>query len=258
MFTAITRQVSPALAACELEFLPRTPIDVDLARAQHAAYEAYLRQCGARVISLPSEPALPDSVFVEDPAIVLEEVAVIARTGAVSRRAEAASLAAALAPFRPLAHIEAPGTLEGGDVLRTGRTLYVGSSSRTNADGLRQFAALLQPLGYAVIPVPVRGCLHLKSAASALDAGTLLVNRDWIEVAPLRHLRLIAVDEREPWAANVLRLGETILMPAGFPDTAARLEQNGYRTHALDISELRKAEAGVSCMSLRFDAADAP
>jgi len=258
MFTAITRKVSPALAACELEFLPRTAIDLELANAQHATYESYLRECGARVISLPAEPALPDSVFVEDPAVVLDEIAIITRTGAVSRRAEAESLAAALAPFRKLDRIEAPGTLEGGDVLRPlpgqgARTLYVGLSSRTNAEGIRQFAALLQPFGYTVIPVPVLGCLHLKSAASALDSETFLVNRAWINMAPFRDVRLIEVDPQEPWAANVLSLGGTVLMPAGFDRTRATLEQRGYRTRTLDISELRKAEAGVSCMSLRFE-----
>jgi dimethylargininase len=253
MFTAITRQVSPALASCELEFLPRTPIDLELANAQHAAYEAYLRGCGARVISLSAEPSLPDSVFVEDPAIVLDEIAVITRTGAVSRRAEAESLAAALAPYRKIARIEAPGTLEGGDVLKVGRTLFVGVSTRTNVDGIRQFATLLEPFGYRVVPVPVRGCLHLKSAASALDEETVLVNRAWIETGALGDLRLIDVDAAEPWAANVLSLAGATLMPAGFERTRALLEGLGYRTHALDISELRKAEAGVSCMSLRFD-----
>lgn len=255
MFTAITRKVSQALAACELEFLPRTAIDLELANAQHAAYEAYLRESGARVISLPAEPALPDSVFVEDPAVVLDEIAIITRTGAESRRAEAESLATALTPYRKLARIKAPGTLEGGDVLKLGRTLFVGSSSRTNAEGFSQFAALLRPYGYRVVPVKVHGCLHLKSACSALDGRTLLVNRDWVDKTPLSELSLIDVEPQEPWAANVLSLGGTVLMPAGFDRTRKMLEMHGFRTRSLDISELRKAEAGVSCMSLRFEAA---
>jgi dimethylargininase len=259
MLTAITRKVSPALAACELEFLPRTAIDLELANAQHAAYEAYLRECGARVISLPAEPTLPDSVFVEDPAVVLDEIGIITRTGAASRRAEAESLATALTPYRQLARIEAPGTLEGGDVLRPhplekNHTLYVGLSSRTNAEGIRQFAALLRPFGYTVIPVPVHGCLHLKSACSALDGDALLVNRVWIDPTPLSQLSLIDVDAQEPWGANVLALGGSVLMPAGFDRTREILELHGFRTRTLDISELRKAEAGVSCMSLRFEA----
>ena len=143
-------------------------------------------ELGATVIALPAEPDLPDSVFVEDPAVVVDEVAVIARLGAESRRAEAESLAHALAPFRPVQWMKEPATLEGGDVIRIGSTLYVGVSQRTNVDGIAQLADLLAPYGYEVRPVEVRGCLHLKSGACCLGRDTLLVNRDWIDAGAFK------------------------------------------------------------------------
>src|SRR5262249_4199407 len=176
MLTAITRAVSPAIVNCELTFLERRPIDLESARAQHRAYEELLEQLGAKVISLPAEPALPDSMFVEDPALVLDELAVILPLGTDSRRPEAASLAAALSKFRPLAHITLPGTLEGGDILRIERKLYVGLTKRSNREGILQLSKILAPHNYNVIPVPVTGCLHLTSAVTYLGRHTLLIN----------------------------------------------------------------------------------
>lgn len=262
MLTAITRGVSPALNRCELEYLARQPIDLEKARAQHRAYEERLEALGAAVVSLAAEPHLPDSVFVEDPAVVLDEVAVIARMGAESRRPEAESLAAALARYRPLRRLREPATLEGGDVMRIGRRLFVGASRRTNAEGIRQLAEAVEPFGYTVTPVPVHGCLHLKSACcyagvpSEAPAGpaAVLVNRQWIDTAPLTGLRLIDVAPEEPGAANVLAIGETLLIPAAFLATRQILEGAGYRVETLDISELMKAEAALTCSSLIFEA----
>jgi dimethylargininase len=248
MLTAITRAVSPAISECELTFLDRAPIDYERAAEQHRAYEECLRLLGAHVISLPALPDLPDSVFVEDPAVVLDEIAVIARPGAASRRPEAEGIAAALAPLRPLARIEAPGTLEGGDVIRAGRNLYVGLSQRTNAEGIAQLAAIAKPHGYSVTAVEVRACLHLKSGACYLGRGTMLANRGWIDAAAFAGYRLL--DVAEEWAADVLAIGDVVLMPAGFPKTAAVLEAAGFGVRTIDVSELQKAEAGVTCMSL--------
>jgi dimethylargininase len=248
MLTAITRAVSPAISACELTFLDRSAIDYVRAEAQHRAYEECLRALGARVLSLPALPDLPDSVFVEDPAVVFDEVAVIARPGAASRRPEADSIAAALAPFRPLARIEAPGTLEGGDVIRAGRDLYVGLSRRTNAEGIAQLAGIVEPHEYSVTAVEVRGCLHLKSGACYLGRGTMLANREWIDATAFGGHRI--VDVAEDWAADVLAIGDVILMPTGFPNTAERLDAEGFKMRTVDVSELQKAEAGVTCMSL--------
>src|SRR5271165_932752 len=155
MRTAITRAVSPAFVNCELSFIDRQPIDLKIAEAQHRSYEQLLAKLGARVISLPAEPDLPDSMFVEDPAIVLDELAIILPLGTDSRRRESASIARALAPFRQLAHVILPGTMEGGDILRVGRKLYAGLSRRTNAEGIRQLQAIVTPHNYEVIAVPV-------------------------------------------------------------------------------------------------------
>jgi dimethylargininase len=255
VLAAITRAVSPALANCELLFVPRQPIDLAKAQAQHRAYEALLERLGAHVISLPAEPSLPDSMFVEDPAIVLDELAVIMPLGTESRRPEAASLARALAKFRKLEYVRVPGTMEGGDILRVGRKIFVGLSSRTNAEGVRQLEAILKPQGYEVIAVRVSGCLHLKSAVTFVDRNTLLANRGWIDAEPLAGFEWIDVAPEEPHAANALAVGGTVIFPASFPRTRARLESRGFQVIALDISELQKAESGLTCSSLLFEAA---
>ena len=254
MLTAITRAVSPAIVNCELSFIPRQAIDLQIAREQHHSYEQLLEKLGARVVSLACEPDLPDSMFVEDPAIVLDELAVIFPLGTESRRPEAASLAEAIAKFRTLAYVALPGHLEGGDILRIGRKLFVGVTKRSNAEGIRQLAAILEPHHYEVIPVPVTGCLHLKSAVTGLGSRTLLANRAWFDPAPFSGYDWIDVDPAEPHAANALALGDTIIFPAAFPRTRARLEAQGFDVTPLDISELQKAESGLTCSSLIFQA----
>src|SRR6266403_2463837 len=255
MLTAITRAVSPAIVHCELSFIARQPIDLVTAQEQHHAYEKLLGKLGARVISLPAEPALPDSMFVEDPAIVLDELAVILPLGTETRRREAQSLAHALARFRKLEYVSIPGTLEGGDVLRIGRKLFVGLTKRSNAEGIGQLAAILAPYDYEVIAVPVTGCLHLKSAVTHLGGNALLANRTWFDATPLSGLEWLDVDADEPHAANALALGGTIILPASFPRTRARIEARGFHVTPLDISELQKAESGLTCSSLLFEAA---
>lgn len=253
MLTAVTRAVSPAIVRCQLSFLERRPIDLSKAIAQHRAYEQLLEKLGARVVSLPAEADLPDSMFVEDPAIVLEELAVILSLDAETRRPEAATLAQALAPFRKLQYITLPATIEGGDILRIGRKLFVGLSKRSNAEGIRQLAAILAPYHYEVVAVPVRGCLHLKSAVTYLGRNTLLANRDWFDPAAFDGFAMIEVFPGEAHAANTLALGDTIIFPASFPRTRAGLESRGFHTAPLDISELQKAESGLTCSSLLFD-----
>src|SRR6185369_7853922 len=189
------------------------------AEEQHRQYQACLAELGAHVEELPAAPDLPDSVFVEDPAIVLDEIAVITRMGALSRRGEHDSLARALAKYRELHHIVEPGTLEGGDVMRVGKTLYVGYSRRTNVAGIQHLAGLLHPLGYFVVPVEVRGCLHLKSACCYIGDDTVLVNRTWMDPDALCGLKMLDVPAEEPRGANALRIGNTVLMPAAFPRT---------------------------------------
>lgn len=253
MLTAITRAVSPAIVNCELSFIPRQSIDLHIARAQHRAYEQLLESLGACVVSLPAEPDLPDSVFVEDPAIVLNELAVIFPLGTESRRPEAASLAEAISKFRKLEHVTLPGTLEGGDILRIGQKLFVGLTKRSSAEGVRQLAAILAPHHYEVIPVPVTGCLHLKSAVTFLGNDTLLANRAWFDPSPFSGYNWIDVDPTEPHSANALALGDQVIFASSFPRTRAGIEDRGFHVTPLDISELQKAESGLTCSSLLFD-----
>ena len=253
MLTAITRRVSPAIARCELSFIGRQAIDLPRAGEQHQAYEALLGKLGARVVSLPPEPDLPDAMFVEDPAIVLDEIAVILPMGTESRRGEAGSLEKELSKYRKLAHVLLPGTLEGGDVLRIGRKLYVGLTKRSNAEGIRQLREIVTRHGYEVISVPVTGCLHLKSAVTSIAGNTLLANRTWFDTTPLIGYDWIDVHPLEPHAANALALGGTVILPASFPRTRGRIASLDYRVTPLDISELQKAEAGLTCSSLLFE-----
>ncbi len=252
MLRALTREVSPAIVRCELEFLEREPIDVALAQEQHRQYQKCLAELGVQVEQLPAAPDLPDGVFVEDPAIVLDEIAVITRMGAASRRRESKTVAQALARYRELRYIEEPATLEGGDVMRVGKTLYVGYSRRTNIAGVQQLAAMVHPLGYFVVPVEVRGCLHLKTACCLIGDDTLLANRAWMDPDALCGLKIL--DVPEPAGANALRIGDTVLMPSAFPRTQEMVERSGFRVRTVDNSELLKAEAGVTCTSLIFAA----
>jgi dimethylargininase len=248
--TAITRKISSGLARCELTHLTRSVIDIALARKQHAAYEQTLRDLGLEVESLAEEPELPDSVFVEDTALVLDEVAVITRPGASSRRAETASIAEVLGRYRKLVRIESPGTLDGGDVLRVGRSVYVGASSRSNSSGIEQLGALLRPFDYRVAPVPLRGCLHLKSAVTQVAADTLLINSRFVERHVFAGMRFIEVDDSEPLGANALMVGGEVVYARSCPRTAEVLRRHGIRIHTVDMSETEKAEGAVTCCSL--------
>jgi dimethylargininase len=250
---AFTRDVSDAIVRCELTHLARQPIDLARARAEHRAYEARLAALGCDVRRLAAAPDLPDAVFVEDTAVVVGEVAVLARPGAASRRPELASMAEALAPLRPIVRVEAPGTLEGGDVLRVGRTLFVGRSSRTNDAGFAALRATLAPYGYDVRQVPVHGCLHLKSAVTEVGGRRLVVNRAWVDADAFAGYDLVDVDPAEPFAANALRVGGTVIQGAQFPRTRARLAARGVEVEPVDLSELAKAEGGVTCCCVILD-----
>lgn len=247
---AITRAVSPAIAQCELVHLERRPIDLELARAQHRAYEVLLRDAGCEVRTLPANGGMPDSVFIEDTAVVLDEVAVITRPGAASRRPETGAVTAALAPYRPLVTIRAPGTMDGGDVLVVGRTIYVGESARTNRAAIDQLGAALAPHGYQVRAAAVRDCLHLKSAATLVAPDMVLCNPRWVDPATFTSVRAVEVAPGEPGAANGLLVGERVIYPENFPGTAARLGDHGIALSLVNVSELQKAEGAVTCCSL--------
>jgi dimethylargininase len=253
MTLAITRQVSPRLADCELTFIESRPIDLDVARAQHDGYVRTLAGLGCEVLELPAEPDLPDSVFVEDTAVVLPEVAVITRPGADSRKPETDSIAAVLARYRPLVHIEAPATLDGGDVLVMGKTVYVGLSTRSDPRAVTQLQERLGPFGYAVTGVTLRGCLHLKSAVTRIDDETVLINANWVNARHFGDRAQIAVDESEPHAANCLPIGGRVVFPEAFPRTREKLERRGHSVVTVALDELAKAEGAVTCCSLVFE-----
>lgn len=253
MRLALTRAVSPAIGDCELTHLPRVAIDYDLACAQHRAYELLLADLGCELLVLPVEPDLPDSVFVEDTALVLDEIAVILRPGAASRQPETPSVAYALADYRELAVLGGPGTLEGGDVLRLGTAVFVGCSGRSNETGIRQLTSVLAPAGYSVVPVPVGACLHLKSAVTQVGPDTLLINRQLVDPAHFGSVRFVDVDPGEPRAANALLLDDTVVYPASHPRTLERLLAEGLDVRTVDVSELEKAEGAVTCCSVIFD-----
>jgi dimethylargininase len=230
------------------------PIDVERARAQHDAYEWALVELGCTVRRIDAGPDLPDSVFIEDTAVLFPDAAVIARPGAETRRFETAAVREALRRFgMPMRDIAEPATLDGGDVLVIGRQVLIGSSTRTNATAINQMRRFLRPLGYKVRIVPVEGCLHLKSAVTAVAPDAVLINRDWVPPDAFAEFDTIDVDPDEPAAANALLVGDVVLYAAAFPKTRARLESRGFRLRVVDVDELAKAEGGVTCCSLVFE-----
>lgn len=250
MTIAITRKISPRFNECEVTHIERTPIDLDVARAQHEEYVNALASLGCQVIELPEEPDLPDSVFVEDTAFILPEAAVITRPGADSRKPETESIIRALSPHRPLVRVTEPGTVDGGDVLVLGKNIYIGISTRSNDSAVRQLQELLAKYGYTVTAVEMHDCLHLKTALTKVDDKTLLINPKWVDTSHFKGFDWIEVDPSEPFAANCLPVGDGIIFPTAFPKTKQRLEQKGYKIQAVNVAELAKAEGAVTCCSL--------
>lgn len=251
---ALTRAVSSSLTDCVLTHVSRTPIDLERARRQHHEYEQALVRLGCRIHQLDEEPALPDAVFVEDVAVVLDELAIVTRPGATTRRGEVESVAAVLADYRPMTRLSGPATLDGGDVLRIGRTLYVGIGGRTSAAGASQLADAVRVFGYEVCPVDVHGALHLKTAVTLVGEALLLMNPAWLDAGPFAGFDRIGVAPDEPFAANALRVGDRVIYPSAFPRTRDRLARHGVELLEVDVSELAKAEGGVTCCSLLFAA----
>lgn len=247
---ALTRAVSPTIADCEISHIDRTPIDVARAIRQHAQYEHTLAELGCEVRHVPPAPEHPDAVFIEDTAVVLDELAIITRPGAESRRGETAAVVTALQSLRPLAYIEAPGTVDGGDVLVVGRRIFVGRTERTNDEGIAQLRDLTASLGYSVVPVAVRGCLHLKTAVTVLDEHTVLHNPAWVDADAFVPLQAVAVPDDEPMAANVVRLDDTLVYAESYPRTLAMLRMRGYHVVTVPADELAKAEGAVTCCSM--------
>jgi dimethylargininase len=249
---AVTRPVSASINQCELTHLHREPIDLERAREQHASYERALEAAGCGIVRLEEAANLPDSVFVEDTAVVFDEVAFVTRPGAETRRPETAPVAELLRRYRSVCQIEGPATVDGGDVIVVGRTVFVGQSRRTNDVAVAQMRRGLEPFAYEIHTVPVTGCLHLKSAATAVGEDLLLINPEWVERDAFPNVELLEVHPLEPAAANVLRIGRELICANRFPRTGERLQRKGLVVRGVDLSELAKAEGAVTCCSLIF------
>ncbi len=250
MVIAITREVSSRFNECEITHIDRTPIDLDIARRQHQEYIHALAQIGCEVIELPEQRDLPDSVFVEDTAFILPEVAVITRPGADSRKPETESIVQALSSHRPLVHVTAPATVDGGDVLVLGKNIYIGMSTRSTMDAVTQLQGLLDNYGYKVTGVELTDCLHLKTAVTRMNNKTLLVNKNWVEAGHFSGYELIDIDPSEPFGANCLPVKDVIIYPTSFPKTQKKIEQKGFKVINVNLDELAKAEGAVTCCSL--------
>ncbi|MBI2759096.1 MAG: dimethylargininase [Chloroflexi bacterium] len=252
MLIAITREISPSINQCELTFHEREPINYERACKQHKQYVNALRSLGLQVQVLPADPNLPDSVFVEDTALVLDECAIITRPGADSRKPETESITNVLEQYRKLFFIEPPARADGGDILRVGKKIYVGLSTRSDDNAIEQMQNYLRPFGYEVKGITVTGCLHLKSAVTQVAEDTLLINPEWADKNYFDEMNFIEIDPSEPYAANALMIGGTIIYPTAFPKTQKRLEAAGVKIVNVDADELAKAEGAVTCCSLIF------
>jgi len=250
MATALTRKISPKLSECELTHMDRQPINVGKAEEQHHQYENALKKMGYSIQRLPETPDLPDGVFVEDTAVVFDELAIITRPGAESRRPETESMAEVLKEYRELHFIKTPGTIDGGDVLVLGKSVYIGISQRTNREAIHQFDQILKPFGYQVHGIEVTNCLHLKTALTPLEDDLLLINPDWVDGEIFDGYQTLSIHPDEPFGANVMRRDNWALYPEAFPRTIDLLQERGYDVITIDQSEMAKAEAGLTCCSV--------
>lgn len=257
MLKAITRSVSRHMTRCELTFRQRECVDYAAATGQHDDYRELLRRLCAETINLDASDEHPDCCFIADTAVVLDELAIIARIGTAARRGETAAVEKILSRYREIARIETPATLDGGDVVRLGKHLFVGRSRRTNPQGIEALRRLVRPFGYTVTPVDVLGSLHLTTACSALDEETVLLNHRWIDAAPFSRFHVLRAPEDEAWAAATVRIGDTLCIEAGAPRTLQLVRRHIANVEVLDISEFRKAEGSLPCLSILFHDADA-
>lgn len=225
----------------------------DKALEQHFAYIRALQACGVEITILPAAEAFPDSVFVEDAALCTPACAVVTRPGADSRRGEAALMAPVLRRFyRHVEAIEAPGTLDAGDVMMVGAHYYIGASARTNAAGAQQLIAILERHGMRGSVVPLTHVLHLKTGLAYLEEGNLVVAGEFVSRPEFQQYRCIEIAPDEAYAANCIWVNGSVILPAGYPHARAAIAARGYPVIEVDTSEFRKLDGGVSCLSLRF------
>jgi len=252
VFTAITRGVSRNLAACELTYRTRESINHERAAAQLEQYCELLRGWDVHLLKISGSDSYPDCCFVQDTAVVLDEVCIIASMGAPKRRGEISEVERVASQFRRLRHIFLPATLDGGDVVQVGKQLFVGSSSRTNGRGIEALSRIVEPLGYVVVPVSVSGGLHLTTGCGVINDETVLLNPRWLDASAFEGLRQLHVPEEEPWAANTIRVDTAVCLEEGAPRTIDLVRPYAGTIETVDISEFRKAEGSLSCLSIIF------
>jgi len=230
------------------------PVKPDYERIlqQHAAYVATLRDIGLEIVVMDPLPDHPDAYFVEDTAVVTPDIAVITNPGADSRKGETASIGRMMSQFRDIRHIQAPGTIDGGDVLMVSKHFFIGISERTNQEGARQLGTILEEFGNTWVTVPVGAGLHFKSSVNYIGKDTLLVTQDFADHNLLNKYSQIIVDPDENYAANTLYVNDHLIVPAGFPKTRRQLEKLKFAIVEMDVSEVAKMDGGLTCMSLRF------
>ena len=252
VFKAITRGVSPNMDKCELTYRSREQIDFQKAVVQLEQYCDLLRTWEVELLTIPGSITYPDCCFVQDTAVVLDEVCVIASMGARSRSGEVSEVETIVSPFRKVKRILPPATLDGGDVVQIGKRIFVGQSKRTNALGVEALSSVVASYGYTVVPVTVDGGLHLTTGCGVIDDETVLLNPRWLDATAFKGLRRLHVPEEEPWAANTIRVNEFVCLEEGAPRTIDLVQPYARSIETLDISEFRKAEGSLSCLSLIF------
>jgi len=253
MFTqALIKKAAPTIADGITSADMGKP-DYKLARKQHELYRQALEDCGVSVWVLEVDDSYPDSVFIEDTAVVTDRFAVITRPGAESRRGETTAVKMKLEELYSRIHfIESPALLDGGDVMQCGSRFFVGLSERTNREGVRQFSELVKAYEYTTVPVTIGGMLHLKTGVSYLENNTLLITKGLYDHPHFKDFQRISVPPEEAYAANSLWLNEKVLIPEGFPLTTQKLRETGYQLIPVPMSEFRKLDGGLSCLSLRL------
>ncbi len=229
--------------------------DYELAVVQHNKYIEALDKAGLEVTILDADEDYPDSVFVEDPAIVTDDFAVITNPGAESRKGEIEAIETAIKEFYPatkIHKIESPGTLDGGDVLQIENTLYIGLSDRTNKTGAEQLSEIAATYGYKTINMAINDLLHLKSGVSYIGDNTMLMVAYFLGRPEFSKFKQILLGDSEAYAANSVRVNDYLIIPSGYPMAKNKLETSGFKLITLDLSEFRKLDGGLSCLSLRF------
>ncbi len=229
--------------------------DYELALKEHDDYIAALKQCDVDVTVLEADERYPDSCFVEDPALITRKCAIITNPGAASRNGEKNEIIGAVKKFfsdDQIEYIQAPGTLEGGDVMMVGDHFYVGRSARTNEEGIRQLTEILAKYGMTCSEVPLYEVLHLKTGVNYLEDNNMLVSGEFIDKPDFAQYNKVVIPQEEAYAANCIWVNDTVIVPAGYPAVLKAVQDLGYKTLVVDTSEYRKLDGGLSCLSLRF------